>query len=385
MRATRAVVRLDHLRHNITLIRSHVGRGPLLCLAVKADAYGHGIAQVGLAAARFGVDYLAVATADEGVELREAGSGLPILLYSLPTPEEIPQIVARGITPILSDAEQIELFAAEARRQARPTIVHIKIDTGMGRIGCRPEEAPALARLVAERSELALGGISTHFASSDSEDTAYTEEQLARFRAAVDAIRAAGIDPGIVHAANSGGALAHPGSYFGMIRPGILAYGYYPSAEQPRPLHLRPVMELRSKVVYLKMVEAGEAVSYGMTWRAPRRTCIGTIPVGYGDGYSRLLSNRADVLIGGRRYPIAGRVCMDQIMVDLGPAPTVRRYDEAVLFGYAPEAPDAEELAGLCETIPYEITCAISKRVPRIYVESEAELGVAASVAAAAR
>ncbi|MFW6261648.1 MAG: alanine racemase, partial [Spirochaetota bacterium] len=296
-----------------------------------------------------------------------AGSNLPILLYSLATPEEIPDAVARDLTPILSDAQQVDAYASEAARQERRLTVHIKVDTGMGRIGCRPDDAPSLARRVADAHSLVLGGVSTHFASADSADESYTKGQIRAFEDALAGIRAARVDPGIVHAANSGGVIAHPEAWYDMVRPGIVAYGSYPSAEQPRVLELRPVMELRSRVVYLKQVDPGEAVSYGMTWRAPRRTWIGTIPVGYGDGYNRLLSNRGRVLIGGESYPIAGRVCMDQIMVDLGPQLRVERYEEAVLFGYTPGAPGVEELAGLCDTIPYEITCSITKRVPRVY------------------
>lgn len=367
MRATRAVIRLDHLKWNIDRIRARTGPGPAVCLAVKADAYGHGIIPIGLAAAGYGVDYLAVASVDEGIDLREAGSTLPVLLYSLATPEEITDAVAHDLTPILSDAQQVDAYAAEAARQGRRLTVHIKVDTGMGRIGCRPAEAPSLARRVAAAPSLALGGVSTHFASADSADESYTKAQIRVFEDALAGIRAADVDPGIVHAANSGGVIAHPESWYDMVRPGIVAYGAYPSDEQSRSLELRPVMELRSRLVYIKQVERGEAISYGMTWRAPRRTWIGTIPVGYGDGYNRLLSNRGRVLIGGRTYPIAGRVCMDQIMVDLGPECRVERYDEVVLFGYTPGAPSVEELAELCGTIPYEITCSITKRVPRVY------------------
>lgn len=367
MRATRAVIRLDHLKWNLGQIRSRVGPKPAVCLAVKADAYGHGIIPVGLAAAGYGVDYLAVASVDEGLDLREAGSDLPILLYSLATPEEMPDAVTGDLTPMLSDAQQVDAYAAEADRQGRRLTVHIKVDTGMGRIGCRPADAAPLARRVAEAPSLILGGVSTHFASADSADEAYTKGQIRAFEDTLAGIRGAGVDPGIVHAANSGGVIGHSESWYDMVRPGIVAYGSYPSDEQARELDLRPVMELRSRVVYIKRVERGEAVSYGMTWRAPRRTWVGTIPVGYGDGYNRLLSNRGRVLIGTETYPIAGRVCMDQIMVDLGPECRVERYDEAVLFGYTPGAPSVEELAELCETIPYEITCSITKRVPRVY------------------
>lgn len=369
MRATRAIIRLDHLKSNLESIRRHIGSRPRICLAVKADAYGHGITEVGLAAARFGVDFLAVATVDEAVDLRGAGVGLPILLYSLATPEEIPDVVAHRITPILSDAEQIDAYASEAASGKQRFTVHLKIDTGMGRIGCKPEEATRLAALIAGSDSLHLGGVSTHFASADSADESYTASQIDRFEASLAAIRAAGIDPGIVHAANSGGVIGHKAAWYDMVRPGILAYGLYPSEEQDRAIDVRPVMELRSRVVYVKQVQAGDAVSYGMTWRAPRRTHVGTIPAGYGDGYNRLLSNRAIVRIGTANYPIAGRVCMDQIMVDLGPECRVNRYDEAILFGYEPGAPTAEELARLCGTIAYEITCSITKRVPRIYVE----------------
>lgn len=339
----------------------------MLCLAVKADAYGHGIAQIGRAASEVGVDYLAVATADEGIELRESGCKLPILLYSLATPPEIPEIVRYAITPILSDREQVEAYSLAAIAGETMLAVHIKVDTGMGRIGCAPEEAAGLAASVAEAPGLTLGGTSTHFAAADSADDSYTSLQMERFSAAIREIRGAGISPGIVHAANSGGLIAHPDTWFDMVRPGILAYGLYPSDEQERLLPLMPVMELESQLVYLKQVEADSAISYGMSWRAPERTWIGTIPIGYGDGYNRLLSNRGEVAIGGERFPIVGRVCMDQLMVNLGASPRVRRYDRVTLFGSTESAPTAEDLATICGTIPYEITCNISKRVPRIY------------------
>ena len=371
MRATRAVIRLDRFRSNIDAIRDFTmgaGNRPLFCLAVKADAYGHGIVEVARAAQASGVEYLAVATADEGMEVREAGVSLPVLLYSLANPSEMQQIVAHGLIPILSDTEQISLYGAAARAAERELTVHIKVDTGMGRIGCRPEEAAAVCRAVVDETDLRLGGVSTHFAGADMADSGYTEHQIARFGTALEAIRSAHIDPGIVHASNSGGVLGYPQAWFDMVRPGLLAYGYYPSDEQRHPIKVEPVMELVSQVVYLKQVEAGERISYGMTWAAPRRTWIGTVPIGYGDGYNRLLSNSAEVAINGVRYPIAGRVCMDQLMVDLGAELRVSRYDEVHLFG-TPDAPDAADLAAICDTIPYEITCAVSRRVPRIYRE----------------
>jgi alanine racemase len=320
-------------------------------------------------AKRSGVDYLAVATVDEALELRSSGVELPILLYSLPIPEEIESICRWEITPLIGDIELVERLAAEAARQRRRVDVHMKIDTGMGRIGCRPDEAADLAERIAGMRTVRLAGVSTHFPVADTADPSATIEQTKAFQAAVAEIRDRGIDPGIIHAANSGAVLDKPHTHLDMVRPGIMAYGYYPSREQGRGMLLEPVMELRSAVVFLKTVEKGSPISYGMTWRAPRRTVIGTIPVGYADGYNRLLSNRGEVWIRGRRYPVVGRVCMDQIMVDLGPDSSIPKYEEVVLFGPQPGAPTAEELAGLTDTIPYEVTCAVSKRVPRVYAE----------------
>ncbi|MEE8441061.1 MAG: alanine racemase [Spirochaetia bacterium] len=369
MRATRALVHLGNLRKNIGLIRKHTGGRPMICLALKADAYGHGIVGIGREAAATGVDYFAVATVDEAVELRNAGLTIPVLLYSLPTPDEIPEIVEHDVIPVVSDEELADLLEAEAKRRGRVITVHLKIDTGMGRIGCTPEAAPSLAADLAARSNLTLGGISTHFATSDSADPTPTRKQIQRFDTALRSIRRSGIDPGIVHAGNSGGILAYPEAWYDMIRPGILAFGYFPSDEQPRELEIRPVMDLRSRLVFIKEVQAGTPVSYGSTWRATQRTYIGTIPVGYGDGYNRLLSNRGRVVIRGASYPIVGRVCMDHIMVNLGSTCSVERFDDVLLFGPDPGAPDAEELSRICRTIPYEITCTVSKRVPRLYVE----------------
>ena len=340
-----------------------------MCLAVKADAYGHGIVEIGKAAAGFGVDYLAVATVDEAVDLRRSGVSLPILLYSLPTPEELPSVIEHAATPVVSDLEIAQLIQDEARRADKRVDVHLKIDTGMGRIGCRPEEAAPIAERLGDFGNLRLAGVSTHFATADSASQDQTRDQIARFNEAIAAIRGRGIDPGIVHAANSGGVLQYPEAWYDMIRPGILAYGYRPSDAVASDFAFTPVMELRSKVIHIKEIEAGSPVSYGATWHAPQRTFIGTIPVGYGDGYSRLLSNRGSVFIGGRTYPIVGRVCMDHIMVDLGPRCEIDRFADVTLFGPNAGGPDADQLAHLCGTIAYEITCAVTKRVPRIYVD----------------
>jgi alanine racemase len=253
--------------------------------------------------------------------------------------------------------------------------VHLKIDTGMGRMGCPPHEAAVVARQIASCAALEYAGTATHLAAADSaavEDRAYTGRQIACFNEALDGIRAAGLNPGIVHAANSSAIILHPGAWFDMVRPGILLYGYKAVEETEAgltlpPLRVEPVMELRTNVVLIKQVKKGETVSYGRTWTAAQDTEVAMLPVGYADGLPRLASNKWQVFIGGKAYPLAGRICMDQCMADLGPASGVRCGDEAVIFGGS--APDAADLARLIGTIPYEITCNINKRVPRVYEE----------------
>ncbi|TVQ38737.1 MAG: alanine racemase [Spirochaetaceae bacterium] len=382
MRATRAIVHLENLRFNLRRLRGHVerastaahGTAPQMCVAVKADAYGHGSVQVAAVALQEGCTHLGVATVEEGATLRAGGIEAPILLYGLAADEEIEALVRNRLTPFVADRHYTELLSDAAHRLGASVAVHLKIDSGMGRIGCRPADAAAVAREIIAMRGVTLAGVATHFPLADGADNGPTREQTARFAAAVAAIRSAGIEPGIVHAANSGAVIGHPESWFDMLRPGISVYGYYPSDEQPRSLELKPVMELRSRISFVKKVEAGAPISYGMTYRAQRATTIATLPLGYADGYNRLLSNRGQVLVheraSGRSYraPIAGRVCMDQFMIDVGPDARVQREDEVVLFGPDPAGPDAEEIAGLLGTIPYEVTCWVSKRVPRIYV-----------------
>jgi alanine racemase len=368
MRATRAVVRLDYLRENIALVREKTGAS--VCMPVKAGAYGHGALPVARAALDAGVRYLAVATVREGEELREGGIAAPVLLLSIPLPEEIPQIIAAGLEPLAGDAAYINALADAAGAARRGLAVHLKVDTGMGRIGCRPEEAADLAALITGRG-LLLAGTATHFAVSDStsaEDTAFTRLQIERFRKALDAIRARGVDPGIVHAANTGAVAFYGEAWFDMVRPGILLYGYAPRDAAGRAaMPVKPLMEFESRLVFIKKVKKGESVSYGRIWTAPEDTVIGTIPAGYADGLPRLLSGKWDVRVNGELRPLAGRICMDQCMIDLGPSSAARLWDRVAIFGG--EAPDAGELASRTGTIPYEICCNINKRVPRVYRE----------------
>ena len=364
--ATRAIIRLDRLRRNIKAARKKIGGHPKICVPVKADAYGHGAVAVSRSALEAGAEYLGVALLREGVELRNAGIDAPVMIFSQSLPEDLPVIVSLDLIPFVSDNEFIEKAAKAAVRAKKPLTVHLKIDTGMGRLGCQPEEAAGLAIKIALAKKLRLGGVATHFAASDSlkkSDIAYTKKQIQRFGEAVSSIRKAGIEPGIVHAANSGALVFHEDSYFDMIRPGIFLYGYPPG---PVP-GVEPVMELRSTLVSIKKVRKGESVSYNRTWIARKDTFIGIIPTGYADGFPRGLSNNHSILIRGKAYPLAGRICMDQCMVDLGSRPEAQRWDEAVIFG--PGFINAADMAEKINTIPYEITCGINKRVPREYKE----------------
>jgi alanine racemase len=372
MRATRATIDLTRLRANLDAVAGHVRAvrdttrpPPRICLAVKANAYGHGAVPVARAALQAGVSSFGVATVDEGVELREAGIKAPVLLFSLPMPEEARAIVRAGLTPLCGDAALGRDLARAAAAEGRTIDVHLKVDTGMNRVGCHPRDAAAIAAQLRGMAGLRLTGLCTHFARSSEADQEFSRAQLAAFHAAIAAIPDR--DRLLLHTANSGAIIGLPESHLDMVRLGVIAYGYYPGDDQPRPIAVQPVMELATRLTYLKRVPAGTGVSYGHTHRTSAATVIATLPAGYADGYPRLLSNRAEVLIGGRRYPVVGRICMDQCLVDLGPRPDAARHDPAILFGPDPAGPDAAELAAIIGTIPYEITSAISSRVPRLH------------------
>jgi len=369
VRSTRAIIHTENFRHNIRLVRERIGSRRLMCAAVKADAYGHGAVEMSLIAIEEGVDFLAVATVGEGVQLRERGISHPIMLLTLAHPDEFEAMIKNDIQPLAADAGYVRSLSEEAVRQGKTAGVHLHIDTGMGRIGCTPEEASGLAGFISSLDGTDLAGVSTHFACADSSDRSYTENQLKKFKESIEKIWKAGIDPGIVHASNSAGILEYPESWMDMVRPGIMLYGYYPGNETDRKLSLRPVMEFRTKIVFIKNVPGGRSLSYGATYTTKENTRVATIPVGYGDGYNRLLSSKGPVVIRGKRYTISGRVCMDQCMIDLGPDSDASLYDDVILFGPGgPPSPSAEDIAELTGTIPYEVTCGISKRVPRVYI-----------------
>lgn len=375
MRATRAVIHTENLKHNLNSVRELTGPDVKICLAVKADAYGHGAEGIAGAAESFGVEYLAVAAVSEAENLRKSGIKIPIILLGPVLPEETADALRLDLEMIASTTEELERIILAA--ESIPVSIHLKIDTGMGRIGCRPSAAVKLSQKISESRLLRLKGVCTHFPVSDSsraEDIKFTENQIKLFNSTIEEIRSAGIDPGLLHAANSGAVLNYPEAHLDMVRPGIFAYGYLPggadgllSGLKPE-LKPKPVMSFESRLMHIKRVSAGTDISYGRSYTTEKETWIGTIPVGYADGYNRLLSNRGWVLIRGEKYRVAGTVCMDQMMVDLGPELKAKIFDSAVLFGFEEDAPTAENLTDLTGTIPYELLCAISKRVPRIFI-----------------
>jgi len=370
---TYAQVDLGALGRNLTAIRRQVKR-PVL-LPVKANAYGHGLVPVGKAAVENGwADWLAVATVGEGMALRAGGVTAPILKLSGALPAETPDAVAADLRLAITDLSGAESAQAAAAEQGRVAHLHLKIDSGMRRIGVDPAAAPALAAAIEAMPDVVLEGMFTHLAVADvpAQDE-FTALQLSRFKETVDAVTARlGRRLEIVHAANSAGVLAHPDSWWDMVRPGIMSYGYYPDAATPKTIPLEPVLSLVTHLTYVKTVHAGETVSYGRTWAPSADTRVGTFPVGYGDGYNRLLSNRVSVLIGGVRYPQVGRVCMDQSMVDLGPGSTIEAGAAVTLIGAdGAERITADDHASICGTISYEILTSVADRVPRIYVGAQ--------------
>lgn len=374
MRVTRAEIDLRALRSNYEGVRRRVGPGVRIMGIVKANAYGHGIVDVSRALVRFGIDYLGVGFAEEGIALRKAGIACPVLVLGGVLGRQISDFLQHRLDITVSSIEIARQIAEEVRRAGGGPAadVHLKIDTGMERIGVRAENAPRFIEEVSRLPGIAVKGLYSHFATADEADKSFALEQLRKFNGVVAAATRAGHRIPYVHIANSGAILDLPGSYHTMVRPGIMLYGVYPSHETGRSVPLRPVLSLRSNVVFIKEVPAGTSVSYGRRYVTPRATRIATVPVGYGDGYPRRLGNAAHVLIRGRRWPVVGTVCMDQLMVDVGPDAPIHVGDDVTLIG-----PDdgsqigAWDLADAVGTIPYELLTGIAARVPRISHYSE--------------
>lgn len=363
-RPTWAQINLKNLEHNFNQVKSLLRPKIKILVTVKADAYGHGLIAVSKRLYAAGVDYLGVASIDEGIKLRKAGIRIPILLLGLILQKDIPALFTYQLTPTVCDKRSASAINSKAAKLKKKIAIHIKVDTGMGRIGVLHHEAVALIKSIHKLKNISIEGIFTHFAFADL-NRKFTDYQINLFNKLVSVLKKDGIVIPLVHAANSIGLIDYKDSHFTMVRPGLVIYGLHP--KEHLSIRLKPVLSLKTRVVFIKRVGRGTSISYGCTYVTKRPGNIVTLPIGYGDGYPRNLSNLAPLLIGGRRFRIAGRVCMDQIMVDVGNF-KLKIGDEVVLIGaQGSQKVTAEELANLSGTIPYEIVCGLGSRIPRIY------------------
>lgn len=399
-RVTRAEINLAHLRHNLHELRGALAaaatahqRTPARIWAVlKADAYGHGGSVAAAALERAGVDGICVALLEEGIELRQAGVRCPVLVMSGShgrRRDGLEALIEHGLTPVVFDAEQVEALAGAQRYMAstgaseQALDVHVKIDTGMGRLGVRPEQLGAVLGSLRGRGELRVAGWMTHLACADAPDDSVTREQLRRFDAALAVAREAGFDTSLRHAANSAAVLRWPAAHYEVVRPGLALFGVAPlvtepistpdgEPKDPRAPKLKPVMSVLSEIVALRELPEGASIGYGHTWTATRPSRIATVPIGYADGYSRALSNRGEMLVGGKRVPVVGNVSMDLTMIDVTELPQVSVRDEVVVLGeqrgrFGADVVSADELAERSGTISWETLTSVSRRVPRFY------------------
>lgn len=369
MRPTVAYVNLAAIRHNLHVIRESIGPDAQIIAVVKANAYGHGAIPVSHTLLLAGATSLAVALPEEGEQLRQAGITVPILVLGLSLPEVADHYVEHGLTATVSTLEGVTALAQAARKQGSKASVMVKLDTGMSRIGLPPDQMIDFVQRITMFPEIELRGIFTHLATADAYDKTLAYAQLVAFEQVLSKLTGTALIAPIVSAANSATIIDLPRGIFSAVRPGIILYGLSPSNEMHHKLDLQPAMELKTKIVYIKQVPRGTSVSYGSTYTTTKNVYLATLPIGYADGYSRHLSNKAPVLINGIRRKVVGRVCMDQIIVELGETCDAQIGDEAVLFGrQGTEEITVTELAHLAGTINYELVCAVSARVPRVYL-----------------
>ncbi len=367
VRPTYVEINLARLTENYRAIEQAVAPAQVMPI-LKANAYGHGLVEVARHVASLGAPYLGVAFLEEGILLREAGIETPILVLGGILGNQIPLFLTHDLTLTASSVEKLEHINETARRMGRRAKVHLKIDTGMERIGVHYYSAHTLLEAALRCEYCEVEGIYSHFASSDAANLSYAQEQLNRFRQVLQFYEERGLPhPRLRHMANSGAILQMPESYFDIVRAGILLYGVYPSDEVKQTIVVRPALSWKSRVVYFKVVKPGHPVSYGSTWQSDHMVRVVTVPVGYGDGYFRSMSGKAEVLIRGKRYPVVGRICMDQVMVNIE-WDSAYNGDEVVLIGASGEEwIRCEDLAQWAGTIPYEVLTNINTRVPRLY------------------
>ncbi len=379
MRPTRAEIDLSAVAANVALACRLAGPQAQVMAVVKAEAYGHGAVPVARAALDAGATWLGVATPEEAVPLRATGITSRILVLGPIAPEQAELVAAQDLDQCVSDPSQAEVLDRAARAHGRVLALHLKVDTGMGRVGLPPREARQAGEKIRSLTCVRLVGLMTHFAEAEAEDPAFAREQLARFAEAARSLAAAGFPRPIRHAANSAGLLFLPEARLDLVRPGIMLYGCHPRGRRrpPEPL-LQPALRFRTGITQIHDVARGESVSYGRTFVAQHHLRVATLPVGYADGCGRLLSNCGYVLVRGRRVSIVGRVCMDMTMIDVTGVPDARVGDEVVLIGRQDtEEISADEVAEIQGTISYEVLCRIGPRVPRVYLPPSPPVSVA--------
>ncbi len=369
MSLTIAEINLSHLIHNLNQVRLHITPGCKILAVVKANAYGHGIIGISRELEHAGVDMLGVAHVEEGICLRESGIHTRILVMGGISEEYASDILKWHLTPVVCTMSLSVALSAAAIAADVPLPIHIKVDTGMRRIGVAPEMAPEFVENVMRIKGLRVEGIMTHFAEADLLNREFVREQLESFNTVCRLIGKKGIAIPLRHTANSAAVIDMGDSHLEMVRPGIMLYGYSPSPFLSPRVDLRPVMTLKSRIIHLKNVPPRTGISYGRTFTTKRETLVATIPIGYADGYSRALSNAGQVLIHGRRAPVIGRVCMDMTMIDVTDIPGVQSGDEVIIIGGGGENRiTADDIAGWLGTISYEVLCGIGERVERVYV-----------------
>lgn len=365
-RPTWAEIDLRAIEHNYKQVKRLVGKKTNIMVVVKANAYGHGIVEISAVLERLGVNYLGVATTDEAICLREHGIKAPMLVLGSVLPDEVRVLVENNITLTLCSEDLLNTIKKEAAF-GRKAKVHIKIDTGMGRIGVWHEEALNFIKNITHEKDIVVEGIYTHFSSAGRDDF-FTDYQIDAFEKLLAKLEGFDIRIPLRHAANSIATVDFKRSHLNLVRPGLIIYGMYPKHTFPKLIKLKPALSLKTRIVYIKETPPGRSISYGRTYVTQKHTRIATLPIGYADGYARNLSNKAEVLVRGRRARIIGKVTMDQMMIDIGHIRGVRIGDEVVLIGQqGRDEIRPEKLARLAETIAYEFVCGISNRVPRVY------------------
>ncbi len=375
-RATRAEIDLQAFRHNFQNLRNYLDPQIRIMAVVKADAYGHGAIPCARIAVDSGADYLGAGVIEEGLEFRESGLDAPILILGSIFPDEAEDLVRHDLATILCTQPLAQALSKEARKQDKTVSVHIKVDTGMNRLGVSPENLPGLLDQICNLPNLKIEGISTHFSSADNEDLSITQAQLEKFQTALTIAQKRGVSAPLLHCANTSALFKFPKSRFNMVRPGLILYGTLPSPslqavldQEKKLTPFQPVMQWKSQIILVKSIAKGQHVSYSGSFTTQKNSLIATLPIGYADGLHRNLSNKMEVLIRGKRAPQIGNICMDMTLIDVTGIADVQAGDEVVLFGKQEDQMiSVEELAAKGNTIPYEILCNVGKRVPRVYL-----------------